>query len=215
MGFQYDRCSNKHLTPRVFSSKNPTDVQSHSTLLFFIHLAVPRGLWDLSSLTRDRTCAPCSGSSNNLTSSEVPHCTFTLSPPPPVRRSTRPAGLPVPSVSLLLALKKRTPFRNALCLEFFFQPELGLPRQSCNRSCKTGLWGVMDAVQPVPQLQHRQAPLLRNARESQPLWISWAKGAPLGLPGRSSGLGALDLALPSFACRERRYSHMTPLSPGS
>ena len=76
MGFQYDRCSNKHLTPRVFSSKNPTDVQSHSTLLFFIHLAVPRGLWDLSSLTRDRTCAPCSGNSNNLTSSEVPHCTF-------------------------------------------------------------------------------------------------------------------------------------------
>ena len=76
MGFQYDRCSNKHLTPRVFSSKNPTDVQSHSTLLFFIHLAVPRGLWDLSSLTRDWTCAPCSGSSNNLTSSEVPHCTF-------------------------------------------------------------------------------------------------------------------------------------------
>ena len=76
MGFQYGRCSNKHLTPRVFSSKNPTDVQSHSTLLFFIHLAMPCGLWDLSSLTRDRTCAPCSGSSNNLTSREVPHCTF-------------------------------------------------------------------------------------------------------------------------------------------
>lgn len=28
------------------------------------------------------------------------------------------------------------------------------------------------------------------------------------------GLTALDLA-PSFACRERRYGHMTPLSPGS
>ena len=79
MGFQYDRCSNKHLTPRVFSSRNPTDVQSHSTLLFFIHLAVPRGLWDLSSLTRDWTCAPAVDvwSSNNLTPSEVPHCIFT------------------------------------------------------------------------------------------------------------------------------------------
>lgn len=25
-------------------------------------LAAPRGMWDLSSTTRDRTCAPCSGS---------------------------------------------------------------------------------------------------------------------------------------------------------
>ena len=59
-----------------------------------------------------------------------------LSPPPPVRRSTRPAGLPAPSVSLLLALKKRTPFRNALCLEFFFQPELRLPQQIPNTRIK-------------------------------------------------------------------------------
>ena len=31
------------------------------TIFLFFFLAVPRGLQDLSSLTRDRTCAPCSG----------------------------------------------------------------------------------------------------------------------------------------------------------
>ena len=31
-------------------------------LLFFVFLAVPCGMRDLSSRTRDRTCAPCSGS---------------------------------------------------------------------------------------------------------------------------------------------------------
>ena len=30
--------------------------------LFFPFLAVPRGIWDLSSLTRDQTHAPCIGS---------------------------------------------------------------------------------------------------------------------------------------------------------
>ena len=29
---------------------------------YFFFLAMPHGMWDLSSPTRDRTCAPCSGS---------------------------------------------------------------------------------------------------------------------------------------------------------
>ena len=32
---------------------------------FLYSLAVPHGLQDLSSLTRDRTCAPCSGSAES------------------------------------------------------------------------------------------------------------------------------------------------------
>ena len=32
------------------------------SLFFFFFLAVPCGMWDLSSLTRDQTCAPCMGS---------------------------------------------------------------------------------------------------------------------------------------------------------
>ena len=30
--------------------------------IFFFFLAAPTGMWDLGSPTRDRTCAPCSGS---------------------------------------------------------------------------------------------------------------------------------------------------------
>ena len=39
------------------------------TETFFIKkksLAMPRGMWDLSSLTRDQTSAPCSGSMDSL-----------------------------------------------------------------------------------------------------------------------------------------------------
>ena len=35
--------------------------------------AVPLGLWDLSFLTRDQTCAPCSGTPNHWMTREVPH----------------------------------------------------------------------------------------------------------------------------------------------
>ena len=35
--------------------------------------AVPLGLWDLSFLTRDQTCTPCSGTPNHWTTREVPH----------------------------------------------------------------------------------------------------------------------------------------------
>lgn len=45
-----------------------------------------------------------------------------LSSPWPVRRSTCPAGLAAPSVSLLLAPNKRTPFRNALSGILFSNP---------------------------------------------------------------------------------------------
>ena len=37
------------------------DIVSHCGFMLFFHLAIPPDLWDLSSLTRDRTCAPCSG----------------------------------------------------------------------------------------------------------------------------------------------------------
>ena len=33
--------------------------------LFFKFLATSHGMWDLSSLTRDQTCAPCSGSAES------------------------------------------------------------------------------------------------------------------------------------------------------
>ena len=35
--------------------------------------AVPLGLWDLNFLTRNQTCAPCSGTPNHWTTREVPH----------------------------------------------------------------------------------------------------------------------------------------------
>ena len=38
---------------------------THFILFYFIFLAMLRGLQDLSSPTRDRTCAPCSGSSES------------------------------------------------------------------------------------------------------------------------------------------------------
>ena len=35
-------------------------------LVFFVFfLAIPNGMWDLSSLTKDQTCAPCPGSSES------------------------------------------------------------------------------------------------------------------------------------------------------
>ena len=46
------------------------------TILFLFYLLVfwPRGMWDLSSLTRDQTCTPCIGrrSLNHWTAREVP-----------------------------------------------------------------------------------------------------------------------------------------------
>ena len=44
-------------------------IQYHSFLFFFLilkkFLATPRGMWDLSSLTRDRNHAPCIGSTES------------------------------------------------------------------------------------------------------------------------------------------------------
>ena len=37
-------------------------LQTQAGKFFFFFLAVPCGLWYLSSLTSDQTCAPCSGS---------------------------------------------------------------------------------------------------------------------------------------------------------
>ena len=43
-------------------------------LLFYVLVFWPRGMWDLSSLTRDRTCTPCieRQSLNPWTAREVP-----------------------------------------------------------------------------------------------------------------------------------------------
>ena len=43
-------------------------------LLFYVLVFWPRGMWDLSSSTRDRTCTPCIGrqSLNHWTAREVP-----------------------------------------------------------------------------------------------------------------------------------------------
>ena len=48
------------------------------TILLLLYVFWPRGMWDLSSLTRDQTCMPCIGrwSPNLWTTREVP-------PPPP------------------------------------------------------------------------------------------------------------------------------------
>ena len=49
---------------------------------FFFFLALPHGMWDLSSLTRDRTHAPCIGSVwslNHWTAREVPRLGFSFS----------------------------------------------------------------------------------------------------------------------------------------
>ena len=44
------------------------------SLLFYVLVFWPRGMWDLSSLTRDRTCTPCIGrrSLNHWNAREVP-----------------------------------------------------------------------------------------------------------------------------------------------
>ena len=47
-------------------------------LLFYVSVFWPQGMWDLSSLTRDRTCTPCIGrrSLNRWTAREVPSGEF-------------------------------------------------------------------------------------------------------------------------------------------
>ena len=47
---------------RVLSRVPCAVLYSRSLLVIYFILAVPRGMWDLSSLTRDRTCVPCSES---------------------------------------------------------------------------------------------------------------------------------------------------------
>ena len=45
----------------------------HSIYLFIYLLATPRGMWDLSSLTRDQTHLPSNGNKlNHWTAKEVP-----------------------------------------------------------------------------------------------------------------------------------------------
>ena len=51
-------------------TEEPGGVQSIITFL-----AVPHGLWDLSSPTRDQTPVPCIGSAESWTSREVPSIT--------------------------------------------------------------------------------------------------------------------------------------------
>ena len=49
---------------KMMNSKDTTPslkVMFHKDYFFFL-VAVPRGMWGLSSPTRDGTCAPCSGS---------------------------------------------------------------------------------------------------------------------------------------------------------
>ena len=43
-------------------SVSPSLSWSASLFCFFVFLTAPRGMWGLSSPTRDRTCAPCIGS---------------------------------------------------------------------------------------------------------------------------------------------------------
>ena len=47
-------------------------------LLFYVLVFWLRGMWDLSSLTRNQTCAPCirRQNLNHWTAREVPMCTF-------------------------------------------------------------------------------------------------------------------------------------------
>ena len=45
----------------IFYFSHSVCTVSHCGFMLFFHLATPPGLWDLISLTRDRTCAPCSG----------------------------------------------------------------------------------------------------------------------------------------------------------
>ena len=50
-----DSCGEKLWCPATF----------RYIFFFFFFLAAPHGMWDLSSLTRDRTHAPCSGSAES------------------------------------------------------------------------------------------------------------------------------------------------------
>ena len=49
-------------------------------LLFYVLVFWLRGMWDLSSLTGNQTCAPCirRQNLNHWTAREVPMCTFSL-----------------------------------------------------------------------------------------------------------------------------------------
>ena len=45
------------------NSRHPFFIHQLTFVLFcFLVLAAPRGTWDVSSPTRNRTCTPCSGS---------------------------------------------------------------------------------------------------------------------------------------------------------
>ena len=47
-------------------------------IIFFLFLAVPHGMWDLTSLTRDWTYAPCIGSTefSPLDRQGSPYCNY-------------------------------------------------------------------------------------------------------------------------------------------
>ena len=71
------------------ADSQPLRHQGSPLLLLYVLVFWPQGMWDLSSLTRDRTCTPCIGrrSLNHWTAREVPAGGFLTTAPP--GKSTR------------------------------------------------------------------------------------------------------------------------------
>ena len=70
----------------------------HPSPLFFF-LATLHSLWDLGSLTRDRTRAPCSGSTDRVLTTRLPRKSYTLpllmeKCRPVIPQNIRPTHLP-------------------------------------------------------------------------------------------------------------------------
>ena len=57
----------KNFSNRIPNTLQPKvlEGQGSSVFCFWFILATPRGMWDLNSLTRDQTYAPCSGSTES------------------------------------------------------------------------------------------------------------------------------------------------------
>ena len=127
--------------PRI--SSTPCSLPAaHSSVFFCFHCST----WDLSSLTRDWTCAPCVGR-QSLSHSSVLHVMLAAFPGPLPGRLFFSHSLFTgsPAQSLSLQTSKGTPFNVA----FMFLPIKGLPGGTTSYSIQTQLLGWSLQIFPL------------------------------------------------------------------
>ena len=130
------------LKQSLVSQVPPAPFLQPTPLSFFFHCS----MWDLSSLTRDWTCAPCAGR-QSLSHSSVLHVMLAAFPGPLPGRLFFSHSLFTgsPAQSLSLQTSKGTPFNVA----FMFLPVKGLPGGTTSYSIQTQLLGWSLQIFPL------------------------------------------------------------------